>query len=756
MGSDVKTIIKQMTLEEKAALCTGLNAWQTVAIERLGVPAMTVADGPHGVRRVENPDEVMSESLPATCFPTASALAATWDMDLLYALGDALAEECIALDVDVLLGPGNNMKRTPLCGRNFEYYSEDPYLGGELATSFTRGVQSKGVGTSLKHYAANNQESQRFVINAEVDERTLREIYLAGFERTVKQAQPWTVMCAYNRLNGPYCSEHRPLLTDILRDEWGFAGFVVSDWGAVHDRVAALEGGLELEMPGPREDRVQSVIDAVQAGELDEALLDTAVGRLLEVIFRAKETAKGLTPFDIDAHHTLARQIAGEAIVLLKNKDGLLPLKGTEKIAVIGKSAREPHFQGGGSSHINPTRVDVPFEELQKLAGETELGYADGYTMEEEFNQALIDEAVALAEGADVALVYVALPSFKESEGYDRTDLDLTEQQVALLKAVTSVQPKTVVILNNGSAVAMREWIDGAAAVLEAWMMGQAGGGAIADVIFGHVNPSAKLAETFPLRLVDTPAYLNFPGDNKVVRYGEGLFIGYRYYDAKEQEVLFPFGYGLSYTTFDYANLKVSAGSFKDVEGLRVSVDITNSGEIAGKEIVQLYVHDRESKLVRPYKELKGFAKVELRPGETKTVSFTLDERSFAYYNPVYGQWVTESGEFDVLVGRSANDICLSQTVRMESTQALRSVLNRDSTLLEWLEDPLGAAAVQPVLEQMMAQMPKGMDADSEGLGMDVLGFAQQLPLTAILGFFGGQLSAPPEQLVDEMLAQIE
>ncbi len=755
METNVKAIVEQMTLEEKAALCTGANAWQTVAIERLGIPTMTVADGPHGVRRVENPDAPVSGSLPATCFPTASALAATWDVDLLYTLGEALAEECIALDVDVLLGPGNNMKRTPLCGRNFEYYSEDPYLGGELAASFINGVQSKGVGTSLKHFAVNNQEFQRFVIDAQVDERTLREIYLAGFERAVKKAKPWTVMCAYNRLNGTYCSEHKRLLIDILKDEWGFDGFVVSDWGAVHDRVAALKGGLELEMPGPRDDRVQSVVDAVKNGELDEAVLDGAVERLLTIIFRAAETEKGNAEIDVDAHHALARKIAGEAIVLLKNEGDLLPLNSVKKLAVVGRSAREPHIQGGGSSHINPTKVDIPFDKLRKLASEAELLYADGYTMEQGFDQALIDAAAAVAQQAEVALLFIALPSFKESEGYDRGDIDLTEQQVALIKAVTAVQPKTVVILNNGSAVAMSDWIDGTAGVLEAWMMGQAGGGAIADVLFGKVNPSGKLAETFPRRLQDTPAYLNYPGENHAVRYGECLHIGYRYYDAKAMDVLFPFGYGLSYTTFDYANLRVSSKTFKDVDGLSVSVDVTNTGDVTGKEIVQIYVHDRGAKLARPYKELKGFAKVELKPGETKTVAIALDERAFAYYDRAYQQWITESGEFDIMVGRSAADICLTETVRMESSQTLPSVLNRDSTLREWLEDPQGAAVLQPLIQQMMAQIPAGMDVD-EALGMRMMDFVQDLPLTAILGFFRGQLSAPPEQFVDGLLAQID
>jgi beta-glucosidase len=697
----------------------------------------------------------VSDSLPATCYPTASALASTWDTGLIRALGEALGEECIALGVDILLGPGNNMKRTPVCGRNFEYYSEDPFLGGELAAAFIEGVQSKGVGTSLKHYAANNQEHKRFVIDAEVDERTLREIYLAGFERAVKAAQPWTVMCAYNRLNGTYCSQHRWLLNDVLRDEWGYTGFVVSDWGAVHDRVEAMAAGLELEMPGPRQDRVQAVIEAVRGGELDESVLDAAVERLLTVVFRAVETPKGVGEIDVDAHHALARRIAGEAIVLLKNEGGLLPLPALRRIAVIGAAARVPYFQGGGSSHINPTRVDIPLQELRALAGSAEIRYVEGYAMEQGFDQALIDEAVIVAREADVALLYVALPAFKESEGYDRPDLHLTEQQVALIQAVAAAQSQTVVILNNGSAVTMEPWIEDVPVVVEAWMMGQAGGGAIADVLFGVVNPSGKLAETFPRRLEDTPAVLNYPGENGAVRYGEGMYIGYRYYDVKDLDVLYPFGYGVSYTSYAYSNLRVSAQAFRDVDGLTVSVDVTNTGEVAGKEIVQVYVHDETARLSRPDKELKGFAKVALQPGETQTVTIELDARAFAYYDPAYHQWVTESGSFEILVGRSAADICLKASVEMESTQILPSILGPDSTVGEWMADPVGAQVLGPVLREVMQQAGHGTGGESEGLGMDLPGFVTDLTLASVLGFFGGQLPAAPEDIARGLLAQV-
>ncbi|HMZ06668.1 MAG TPA: glycoside hydrolase family 3 protein, partial [Anaerolineales bacterium] len=565
MATDIQSIISQMTLEEKAALCTGASNWSTTPVERLGLPEMIVSDGPHGVRRVPDVHSMGQKSLPATCFPTASCTASTWDVDLIKQMGIALAEECIALNVDVLLGPGANMKRSPLNGRNFEYFSEDPFLAGELAANFINGVQSKGVGTSLKHYAANNQEFQRFSISAEIDERTLREIYLPAFEKAVKQAQPWTVMCSYNKVNGTFASEHHQLLTKILKDEWGFEGLVVSDWGAVRNRVAALQAGLDWEMPGPQDLRVKAVVEAVRSGELSEARLDESVRRILRIVHKSKETPKGKA-FDVDAHHELARKIATDGFVLLKN-DGLLPLSGQQHIAVIGRSAETAHFQGGGSSHINPTKVAMPYKELQSRAENAELTYAEGYPTDNSFRQNLIDEAVGLAQSADVALLYIALPTFKESEGYDRSDLDLTKQQIALIKAVSKVQPNTVVVLNNGAPVAMSEWIDDVSAVLEGWMMGQAGGAALADILFGRVSPSGKLAETFPLKLADTPSHINWPGGAGKVYYGEGIFIGYRYYDAKEIPVLFPFGHGLSYTTFEYSNAKVSSTNFKDVDG---------------------------------------------------------------------------------------------------------------------------------------------------------------------------------------------
>jgi beta-glucosidase len=766
LNTGIPSIIASMTLEEKAALCTGASSWSTTPVERLGVPEMVVADGPHGVRRVPDIHSIARQSLPATCFPTASCSASTWDGDLIRQMGEALAEECIALNVNVLLGPGVNMKRSPLCGRNFEYFSEDPYLAGEMAVSFIKGVQSKGVGTSLKHYAANNQEFQRLSISAEVDERTLREIYLPAFEKAVKEAQPWTVMCSYNKVNGVLASEHHTLLTKILKEEWGFEGLVVSDWGAVRDRVAALRGGLDWEMPGPRDRRVKAVVEAVRSGELAEATLDEAVRRILQIVFKAQKTPKDGT-FDADAHHDLARRIAAEGMVLLKNdalpqqepllkQGGLLPLKGHQQIAVIGRSAQTAHFQGGGSSHINPTRVDVPFQELQTRANGAELAYAEGYPADDSFRQDLIDEAMEVAQSADVALLYIALPT--ESEGHDRTDLDLTAQQVALIQAVAKVQPKTVVVLNNGAPVAMSAWIDAVPAVLEGWMMGQAGGGALADILFGRANPCGKLAETFPLKLPDTPAHLNWPGGAGKVLYGEGLFIGYRYYDAKELPVLFPFGHGLSYTTFAYSNAQVSAETFRDVDGLTVTVDVTNTGPMAGKEIVQVYVHDRASGLMRPEKELKGFAKVALQPGETQSVAIQLDFRAFAYYHPKYEQWITEDGEFDILIASSAADIHHRLTVTLESTLSLPCILDRDSTLREWMADPRGKAAFEPYYaqtEEGIRTVFGGGDGEESGIGTNVMDMMGDMPLLSVLMWQKSTLPMHPEDLVDRLLTQV-
>lgn len=757
---DIPATLKELTIQEKAALCTGSCPWATFQIDRLKVPSMILADGPHGVRKCLNIKANFSQSLPATCFPTASCLASTWDRDLLYTMGQALADEAIAHRVDVLLGPGVNMKRSPLGGRNFEYFSEDPYLAGEMAVGLINGIQSKGVGATIKHFAANSQEYKRYVMSAEIDERTLREIYLPAFEKAIKKAKPWAVMSAYNKLNGVPCSEHPELLTRILRYEWKFEGLVVSDWGAVQNIVKAIGAGLDLEMQGPQPVDVHGLVDAVLSGDLDETVLDQAVSRILSAINKAAETPKGGI-LKVESHHSLAGKIAGEGMVLLKN-DGILPLKNHERIAVTGLSARQPYFQGGGASYVNPTKVSIPWEELQHLAPNTVFSYADGYSLDGKFRQDLIDEAAGNAKSAELAIIFIAPPPLTEAEGYDRTSIDLSRQQVALIRSVAAAQPNTVVVLNNGAPIAMSEWIGDAGAVLEAWMMGQAGGKAIAEILFGRVNPSGKLAETFPIRLSDTPAYLNWPGVNnmetEIAYYGEGLFIGYRYYDAKAVPVLFPFGHGLSYTTFAYSNPRASRTRFKDTDGVEISVDVTNTGNVAGKEIVQVYVHDQKSGLIRPRKELKGFAKVELQPGETQTVSVPLDCRSFAYYHPEYKRWVTEDGDFDILIGASSADIRHRIVVSLQSSLKLCRILDPYSTVREWLEDSRGRAILEPILMKVLERRCTAMicgEHKDEAIIRNMMNNILDMPIFMVFNYFEGSLPALPEQMIHYLITKI-
>ena len=745
MTDRLAELLSQLTLEEKAALCTGASPWRTVAVERLGLASIVVADGPHGLRRSRDVDSMITESHEATCFPVAAALSASWNTELAYEMGQALADEAIALHTDIILGPGMNIKRSPLCGRNFEYFSEDPLLSGEMAAALINGIQSKGVGTSLKHFAVNNQETRRFSVNAVVDERTLHEIYLAGFEIAVKKSNPWTLMCAYNSVNGDFCAENTYLLTHVLRERWGYEGFVMSDWGAVHDRVRSIISGLELEMPGPSPHRTREVIEAVQNGQLEESVLNLAVERLLKIILKAQETPKGTAPLNVEGNHALARRIASECIVLLKNKDNLLPLKGTEQVAVIGQAATTPVYQGGGSSHINSTIVDAALPFLQEQ-GEVQYVVGDASV---EVDPVAIAECVQVAQSADVAVLFIALPASIESEGYDRPHLSLTPQQVALIQAVARTNTRTVVVLNNGSALDMREWIDEVDAVLEAWLPGQAGAGAISDILYGKVNPSAKLGETFAHKLQDIPAQLNFPGDNNEVRYGEGLYVGYRAFDAMGQAVLFPFGFGLSYTQFAYSDLQVSATAFGIEDTLEVSLNVTNIGQVEGQEVVQVYVHDVASKLNRPQKELKAFTKVSLAPQETKRVTLTLHDRAFSYYHPSYGQWIAEVGAFDILVGSSSADIHLSQRVELTHGTVLPSLLNEDSLISEWMEDPQGAALVKPLLESTFK------DVNEDNLGVNMADFFKDLPLKTLLGFEGASLETSPDVIVKDMLAKM-
>jgi len=669
MDGIIRKLIDAMTLEEKAALCSGLNFWYTKPIERLGVPSLCVSDGPHGLRKHAPGKENagLPQSVPATCFPTASAMANSWDTQLMRRIGEALGEECLAEHVDVLLGPGVNIKRSPLCGRNFEYFSEDPYLTGELAAAFIEGVQSKGVGTSLKHYAVNNQETLRLTIDAIVDERALREIYLPGFEKAVKRSKPWTVMCAYNSLNGTYCSEYKKLLTSILRDEWGYEGMVVSDWGAVNDRVQGLKAGLDLEMPGNGGVNDERIIAAVKDGTLDISALDTAVARIVSLIVKASNHRQKEYRYDRDAHHALAREAAAQSAVLLKNEDHTLSIKKDARIALIGAFAQNPRYQGNGSSLVNPTRLETAYDAFK--ARNMDFTYSPGYGMDtDKPNPNLIEEAVRSAREADAAVVFAGLPRDYESEGFDRIHMDMPASHNELINAVADANPRTVVVLQNGAPVAM-PWIDSVKAVLACCLAGQAGGPAAVDVLTGDVNPSGKLAETYPIHLSNTPCYRYFPEGPRTVEYRESVYVGYRYYEAAKKEVLFPFGHGLSYTEFTYRDMKLSADRIRDNESLEVSVTIENTGDVAGAEVVQLYVRDEESTVFRPEKELKGFAKVYLEPGEQKTVSFTLDKRAFAYYHTGISDWHVESGTFAILAGSSSARIHLTGRVYVEPTR---------------------------------------------------------------------------------------
>lgn len=674
INKKVDQLVSELTLEEKVSLCSGRDDWSSQPIERLNIPWIWMSDGPHGVRRAPATNMAgYGDQHPAVCFPTASALAATWDTGLIYQVGVALGEECQALDVNVLLGPGVNIKRSVLGGRNFEYFSEDPILSGELGVAYINGVQSQGVGTSLKHFVANNVETMRMFMNSDVDKRTLHEIYLTPFEIAVKKAQPWTVMACYNRVQGEYGTQNPYLLTKILKEDWGFKGIVVSDWFAIIDRVKALKAGMHVEMPHVSGVNDDIVLKAVQSGALDEAVLDNLVREILMVVFKAKSLEKEGVELNAEAHHALARKVASEAATLLKNENNTLPVtrQKYKKVALIGEFAKAPRYQGNGSSEVKPTQLDNLYEIVEKEYGKgITITYAQGYTLSDDNDTSLIDEAVKVAAEADVALVLAGLPLSYESEGIDRKHINMPASHNQLIREIAKVQENTVAVLTNGSAVAM-PWIEAVPAVLETWLGGQAGAGGVADVLFGKVNPSGKLAETFPVRLEDTPASFNFPGEQGNVLYGERFFVGYRYYDEKKIEPLFPFGHGLSYTQFEYTDMKVSAKEMTDKDELEVTVRVKNSGPVAGKETVQLYVSDKESTLQRPQKELKKFAKVELAPGEEKEVSFKLNRRDFSYYDAKRDMWIAESGEFVIAAAASSRDIRKSESILLNSTQQI-------------------------------------------------------------------------------------
>ena len=663
-------IIAQMTLEEKASMCDGLDYWHSQPVERVGIRSISLNDGPHGIRKKGDPKENTDvlKGLPAICFPTASATACSWDTDLIYKMGEALGDECRKEQVSVLLGPGTNIKRSPLCGRNFEYFSEDGVLAGEMAAAFINGVQSKGIGTSLKHYAANNQETRRMTVNAVVDERTLRETYLLPFEIAVKKAQPWTIMNSYNRLNGTYAAENKWLLTDVLRDDWGYEGVVITDWGAENERVPGLIAGQEIEMPTSSGIGTKLIVDAVNNGELDVAVLDAAVDKIIELTKKAEPVLGGSYTYDSDAHHQLAREIASQCMVLMKNDNNILPLKKDAKVALIGEMAHTPRYQGAGSSLINPIRLDNAYQTMKDMG--INLTFSKGYELKKAKAKKAMDlilDAKAAAKNADVAVVFVGLTDEYETEGADRHHLSIPPMHNVLVEEVLKVNPNTVVVLSGGAAVEM-PWADKVPAILNMFLTGQAGGSAVCDILFGDVNPSGKLSETYPLALSDNSSYNYFPGTTVSVEHRESVYVGYKYYDTAEKQVAFPFGFGLSYTTFEYSDLKVSADNIKDTDTVTVSFKVKNTGDVDGAEVAQLYVSDVESTIYRPVKELKGFKKVFLKAGEEKEIEIVLDKRAFAYYNVNIGDWHVESGEFKILVGASSRDIKLEASINVEST----------------------------------------------------------------------------------------
>ena len=676
MSSRAKELVSELTTDEKMKLLTGQNFWETVPVDRLGMPSIRVSDGPHGLRKVvRGSSSLEAVTVPSLCFPTSAAMAATWNRDLVEEGARALGEITAAEEVDVLLGPGVNIKRTPLCGRNFEYYSEDPYLAGELAVRYITGVQSAGVGTSLKHFVANNQEFDRFQISAEIDERALREIYFPAFEKAVKEAHPWTVMCAYNRINGVYASENRYTLEKVLREQWGFAGIVVSDWWAVHDRSRSLKASLELEMPYS-EAGFPNLQDGLKNGLITEAEIDAATGRLLDFVFKAAESrsSRNMSP-DTSEHRRILTDAARESMTLLKNQDGILPLSldGTQRILVLGGPAETPVIEGGGSSEVTYEEADSPLEILREITGTgASLEYQQLYRHRRGMVQVDgLNRAMTAARTADVVVLFAADQVYAETEDRDRESMRLPASMERMILSVAEANPSLVVVLQAGSAVDMSPWIERVGAVLFTWFAGQGAGTAMAEVLAGVTNPSGKTAESFPYAIEDTPAFPTYPGDGFVAPYTEGLFVGYRYYDTLDTDVLFPFGHGLSYTSFEYSELEVTPASGESPFPVRVSCTVRNTGSREGKETVQLYVRDTESRVERPVQELKGFEKVDLKSGARTTVTMELDERAFSYWSTVMEGWHWESGAFEIRVGASSRDVRLSGIIELENPRDL-------------------------------------------------------------------------------------
>lgn len=680
-------IVGKMSLEQKATFVSGYDYWHLEEAPELGLPKICITDGPHGLRKAKGKDYVPEEgeaknsgggiglgnSVPTTCFPPAATSSCSWDDELLFEEGVAMGEECLKEKVSVILGPGTNIKRSPTCGRNFEYFSEDPLLAGKCSAAVINGVQSKGVGTSLKHFACNSQEAFRMVLNEVIDERTMREIYFPAFEIAVKEAQPWTIMNSYNRINGVYASQNEWMQQQVLRKEWGFEGLIVTDWGASVDRVDGVKAGTDLEMPTSGKLNAQKIVAAVKDGTLDEAILDERVDAVVDLILKSKPALEKTHTYDKKAHHKIAQKIAEGSMVLLKNDDNILPLQAGQKVAVIGEMAKAPRFQGAGSSVINPTMLSNAYDELVALG--VDVTYAQGYyksagskkEQKTRMTEAqLTAEAVEVAKNADVAVVFAGLTEDFEGEGYDRETINMPPNHNKLISDVAAANPNTVVVLAGGSVVLM-PWLAEVKGLLNSGLGGQAGGAAVANILTGKVNPSGKTSETYPVSFEANPTFGNYPGGPVTSEHKESVYIGYRYYDAANEDVVFPFGYGLSYTTFEYSDIKLSADSIKDTDTLTVSFKVKNTGNLGGAEIAQVYVADKESTIYRPVKELKGYKKVFLNAGEEKEVSVELSKRAFAFYNVKIGDWCVESGDFDIMVAASSRDVKLTATVNVEA-----------------------------------------------------------------------------------------
>lgn len=750
-------IISKMTVEEKASLCSGLNSWETKSLKRLGVKSIFLADGPHGLRKMSNSnDPSLRGSEPATCFPTASSLSSSWNKELIDSIGRAIADEAKYYGVNILLGPGVNIKRTPLCGRNFEYYSEDPFLTSEMGINFINGVQSRGIGTSLKHFACNNQEYHRMSISVEINEQTLFETYLFAFKRIIQKANPWSVMCSYNRINGVHSSENKFLLKDILRKKWDFKGVVISDWGAVQDRVKSIKATLGLEMPGPSPFNDKIIIESIEKKELNSSDLDFCVENILSLEEKTKEKSN-FASVNFEKNNKLAVEAASESIVLLKNENNILPLNKNffKKIGIIGRFAKEPRIQGSGSSQVNPTLLNSPYDCIKNyIRDENKILYSGGYSDQDIIDETLLKEAEKIAAKSDCLLVFCGLPEYKEAEGYDRKDLELPQSHIELIKRISLINQKTIIILNNGSAITAMSWINDIPCLIEGWLSGQGFGNALTSIIFGDINPSGKLSETFPLKLEDTPSFLNYPGDNDRVYYGEGNYVGYKYYEKKKMEVLFPFGYGLSYSDFEYINICIDKKILKENEKMSIEVEVKNSSDVDGKEVIQVYVSPKNIKRELPKKELKGFSKILIKKNQSEKTKIELEYEDFKHYDMELKKWVVYPGKYEILVGSSSKEIYLQEEIELKSNISNKDLINKFSTLSEWLMIKEG----ETVINDYISTLKNDIDIRSflNSLEEEFKRMVLEMPLRNVFSMFVKEEIISNDDIVTELLKRLK